>query len=363
MLGDQPAVLTRRQPFSLAKSSRRDTVREDHAASIISAHERGLHDRMSLHRKKNAALLIERVQRGHSARLRSREEAEPQKISLARPTRLAILGCEWSHASDLARRLSRQLTVPFVSTALTDEARRELSGSSSWIVDASRSSFSECEALLALEQPPTHWVLCSIQSDGIAEARGLAAAEAVAVALATAGAFHKGSASQAFSSALSASVAPVTTLIANLEGKPEKRSAVRQHLRAWKTEMVRVYQLQPASSFVRIETGAADRYRLGACQEEILAAVLPTEEPEKELRRSHEKPMRSPAAQPAGGFASGESGEEEEEEGEEGEEGEEAEEEVEEGAPSPRPLASLPLSVGEIADDWRSRSLLARLAK
>ena len=165
--------------------------REAHAASVIEAAERGMHTRLELRRRRRAALAIERHQRGHHSRMRQSGRAEAQqRIELTAPVRLAVLGCEWSGASELAERIGRRLSVPFFASNLglstaTGYAPHEhapldaaavswqLAQAESWVADATRESAAEVLALLALPRPPTHWLLCHVNDDaaeGAAEA-------------------------------------------------------------------------------------------------------------------------------------------------------------------------------------------------
>ena len=295
-VGPRPALVRRNafeQQRGRARNGDEDENKKDaqeHAASLIEAHERGMHARQELYRKRRAALLIEKVQRGHSSRLRSHNKHGVDGITLTAPLRLAILGCEWSGASELASRLSRQLSVPcFQSTAdlsrvmhdtrqgigHTSKAGQQDAHLHSWIIDATREHATELEVLHSLPLPPTHWVRCSVDDE---------AAEAVALATMVANAHHTvgDSATPSKSNSISS---PATALVASSEGAAARRAAVKRHLREWKVEMLAVYKrVLPASEFVRVDAsgpGGID-HQLTRMQEEVLAAVLPPPEAQSE---------------------------------------------------------------------------------
>ena len=115
-------VLARRAPFSRRGAdvgSREAREAHDRAATLIGAFERGAHERTLLRKKREAALLIERVQRGHRTRRgrhaaypAARQAAEPAPpIELIQPLRLLVCGHEWSGASEIAVRSQRMLSA------------------------------------------------------------------------------------------------------------------------------------------------------------------------------------------------------------------------------------------------------------
>ena len=96
--------------------------------------------------------------------------------------------------------------------ALPLAVEEQLEGSTSWIVDGGNSA-AQTLALLSLPLPPTHWVLCTVD-DAAAEKRGRLADRK-----------------------------------AGGDG-----AAVREELRRWKLQMMGVYALVPASTFLRVDT-------------------------------------------------------------------------------------------------------------
>ena len=317
-------VLARRAPFSRRVAdagSREAREAHDRAATLIGAFERGAHERTLLRKKREAALLIERVQRGHRTRRgrhaaypAARQAAEPAPpIELIQPLRLLVCGHEWSGASEIAVRsqristhvplahqcipschdpstflscarpclppsvsqhaLGKRLAVPCVQ--LDDNSLRDmvnLDASSSWIIDGCMSTHPQRQAALKLPHPPTHWALCSIE-DGLAEARALSAGSAVGAALARVNGQETLAAAIRASGAITSAAA---THLAQLPDDDARRAAVQARLCEWKLGMVATYsEARPASSFLRVDTGGAAT-SLGA-QEEILQAVLPSQ--------------------------------------------------------------------------------------
>ena len=215
---------------------------KERAAALIEAHQRGQRDRLDLKQKKAAAVTIEKISRGHSLRAQAAQKLPAKRIPVE-PIRVVICGCQWSGASEQADKLSWKLPSPCIrfedisgeindNAGLTVTTRTKLQSSTSWVLDGSNlATAAECEDLLALPQPPTHWILCKIEDD-VAEARALAA---------------------------------------DARCDP---GWVREQLRIWKLRMINVYKACPTGGFLHVTTGqkSADD-----AQWEILTAVLSAE--------------------------------------------------------------------------------------
>lgn len=142
----------------------------------------------------------------------------------------------------------------------------------SWVVDATRWSACEferqCQHLLALPLPPTHWVRCVIDDDA-AEAAAEAAVQQAATAA-------RAACNRRLSTTSASTTLPATTLVAEEDTKG-RRLAVRRHLREWKTAMLGIYKLQPAHSFVRVQT-TGEASSLQEAFGAIVTALLSTAE-------------------------------------------------------------------------------------
>jgi calcium-binding protein CML len=365
MLPSVPPAPVRRQPFGSRKQAEEvssneaepllessealpfleetsSPLLEEQAAARIEAHQRGARERYYLQQKKAAALTIEKISRGHSLRAHSMERL-PRKREPIKPVRVVICGCKWSGAAEQVNKLSWKLPAPSFlfeaadrhgnGSGLTGRTRSKLNVSTSWVLDGSLlSSAVDCKALLSLPLPPTHWVLCTVD-DAVAEDRALAAVQT-------------GDAAR----------------------QDEHQSWVREQLRAWKLQMVDVYGARPASEFIRVDTSTTSATDV---HWQILNAVLLDEMDtdslleQKTLQDSpsagHEP--RSPAAEPVGGVPLVEMSEDMEVRSTSSRSPIAAKPFTISRASTEKSIASALERVDDITEDWRSRSLLARLSK
>ena len=273
---------------AFARHKRVDAVDGDQerAAIAIEAHMRGLHDRHLIQRRHNAARMLQKVERGRLSRssraLGEQNLATPTSKAKATTSvelprvRAVICGCEWSDRLNQAHRLAAKLLAPCVQLqgtslpsaegGLAEVVRAKLSRHQSWVIDAGSLTAAQASELVSLSQPPTHWILCTID-DSEAEARGVAA-------LSKASEYQAGTSwSRNSSSRPSGFGAPSPERDEDREIDESRRAAVLEGLREWKVRMIDVYSVTPASCYYRFDTGSA--YDADGVHAEIVEAIAP----------------------------------------------------------------------------------------
>ena len=338
------------------------TLQQHEAAAIIERHQRGKlqakahRESIEEERRRRAATIIETYQRGHASRSFSTLPRHRAPLRRSRPVRIVVCGNEWSGAAMQARMLASALDVP----------RARLDGhtvpgicseTSSWVLDGTGAHASAVAALQALPRAPTCWVLCTAADDALEEA-GLTAVEQRA-----------------------ASSGPSRHGRGRLHpdaDTDERRAHVRARVKAWKLRMVEVYEALPASAFVRIDTSDPSTEAMDAALDELIDAVVPQRDHDDDdddddddgakQRRAQTYPVRrrggdeppvpmGGAPQPSSTRRSHPSSD------------------VPSSWPTASPLlrempAAVPTTAAQAlervdssTEDWRARSLLARLAK